>query len=62
MHALPEFEPEETGRLKRKQAQRNIALNGCLCSMVADDSVSDGVVKCKQAGCETQWVFDYWLY
>ncbi|KAF8237650.1 hypothetical protein L208DRAFT_1246078, partial [Tricholoma matsutake] len=30
------------------------ALNGCLCRSVLD-STMDGVLNCKQAGCETQW-------
>ncbi|KAF8237592.1 hypothetical protein L208DRAFT_1191519, partial [Tricholoma matsutake] len=30
------------------------ALNRCLCRSVLNSSLS-GVVKCKQAGCETQW-------
>ncbi|KAF8221069.1 hypothetical protein L208DRAFT_1330235, partial [Tricholoma matsutake] len=29
-------------------------LNGCLCRSVLNSSLS-GVIKCKQAGCETQW-------
>jgi hypothetical protein len=29
-------------------------LNGCLCGEVLD-SLTDGVLKCYQAGCETQW-------
>lgn len=32
------------------------ALNGCLCGEVLPPS-SNGILKCKQAGCETQWVF-----
>ncbi|KAF8229758.1 hypothetical protein L208DRAFT_1015434, partial [Tricholoma matsutake] len=30
------------------------ALNGCLCRQVLDSSLN-GVLKCKQAGCKTQW-------
>ncbi|KAF8218702.1 hypothetical protein L208DRAFT_1348342 [Tricholoma matsutake] len=30
------------------------ALNGCLCGQVLDSSLN-GVLECKQAGCETQW-------
>ncbi|KAF8223058.1 hypothetical protein L208DRAFT_1319003, partial [Tricholoma matsutake] len=30
------------------------ALNGCLCRQVLDSSLN-GVLECKQAGCETQW-------
>ncbi|KAF8219240.1 hypothetical protein L208DRAFT_1342016, partial [Tricholoma matsutake] len=29
-------------------------LNGCLCGSVLSSSLN-GVVKCRQAGCETQW-------
>ena len=49
--------PEESGRSKRKRVPRQLAdaLNGCLCGSVLNGSLS-GVVKCKQAGCETQWV------
>lgn len=48
---------EETGRSKRKRVPRQLAdaLNGCLCGSVLDGSM-DGVLKCNQAGCETQWV------
>ena len=48
---------EELGRPKRKRVPRQHAdaLNGCLCGAVLDSSLS-GVIKCKQAGCETQWV------
>ncbi len=49
--------PEESGRPKRKRVPRQLvdALNGCLCGSVLNSSLS-GIVKCKQAGCETQWV------
>ena len=49
--------PEESGWPKRKRDPRQLVdvLNGCLCGSVLDSSLS-GVVKCKQAGCETQWV------
>jgi hypothetical protein len=49
--------PEESGRPKCKRVPQQLAdaLNGCLCGSVLDSSLS-GVVKCKQAGCETQWV------
>ncbi|KAF8240390.1 hypothetical protein L208DRAFT_1233130, partial [Tricholoma matsutake] len=30
------------------------ALNGCLCRLVLKGSLG-GVLKCKKAGCETQW-------
>ena len=53
--------PEESGRPKRKRFPRQLAdaLNGCLCESVLNSSLS-GVVKCKQASCETQWV-STWL-
>jgi len=49
--------PVELGQPKHKRVPRQLAdaLNGCLCGSVLDGSLS-GVVKCKQAGCETQWV------
>ena len=49
--------PEESGRSKRKRVPRQLTdvLNGCLCGLVLDGSL-DGVLKCKHAGCETQWV------
>ena len=49
--------PEEFGWSKRKRVPRKLedALNGCLCGLVLDRS-SNGVLMCKQAGCETQWV------
>jgi hypothetical protein len=45
---------EESGRPKRKRVLRQLAdaLNGCLCGFVLNSSLS-GVIKCKQAGCET---------
>ncbi|KAF8161442.1 hypothetical protein B0H34DRAFT_673382 [Crassisporium funariophilum] len=47
---------KELGQSKRKRVVRQLAdaLNGCLCGSVLDGSV-DGVLKCNQAGCETQW-------
>ena len=49
--------PEEFGWSKCKRVPRKLedALNGCLCGLVLDRS-SNGVLMCKQAGCETQWV------
>ena len=49
--------PEESGWLRRKRVLRQLAdaLNRCLCGLVLDGS-SGGVLRCKQAGCETQWV------
>jgi hypothetical protein len=49
--------PEESGRSERKRVPRKLAdaLNGCLCGQVLDSSLN-GVLECKQAGCETQWV------
>ena len=47
---------EISGWSKRKRVRREAdALNGCLCGKVLDD-LTDGVLKCNQAGCETQWV------
>ena len=48
---------EELGRSKRKRIPRQLAnaLNGCLCGLVLNPS-SSGALKCKQTGCETQWV------
>ncbi|KAF8219823.1 hypothetical protein L208DRAFT_1337500, partial [Tricholoma matsutake] len=48
--------PEESGRSKRKRVPRKLAdaLNGCLCGQVLESSLN-GVLECKQAGCETQW-------
>jgi hypothetical protein len=50
---------EESGWPKHKRVLQQLAmadaLNGCLCGLVLDSSLS-GVIKCKQAGCETQWV------
>jgi len=49
--------PEESGRSKHKRVPRRLAdaLNGYLCGLVLNSS-SGGVLKCKQAGCETRWV------
>ena len=48
---------EELGQSKRKRIPRQLAdaLNGCLCGLVLNAS-SSGALKCKQTGCETQWV------
>ena len=48
----------ESGRGRRKRALRHISdLNGCLCGRVVNLGVdSRGIIECKQAGCETQWV------
>ena len=49
---------EVPARPKRRKAPRQEgvdALNGCLCGEVLQP-LSNGVLKCKQAGCETQWV------
>ena len=42
--------------LPRKSVSQKLAdaLNGCLCGLILDDSMKE-VLKCKQAGCETQW-------
>jgi len=50
---------EVPGRPKHRKALRQQdtdALNGCLCGEVLQ-RLSNGVLKCRQAGCETQWVF-----
>ena len=49
--------PEESGWPKRKRIPRQLvdALNGCLCGVVLNNS-SSGVLRCRQAGCKTQWV------
>ena len=56
----PEIEnSEQSGRSKRKRVPRkgeeHDALDSCLCGIVLNGS-EDDVLKCKQAGCETQWV------
>lgn len=49
--------PEEFRRSKHKRVPQKLegVLNRCLCGLVLDCS-SNGVLMCKQAGCETQWV------
>jgi len=49
--------PEELGRSKCKRIPRQLAdtLNGCLCGLVLNSSLN-GILKCRQASCETQWV------
>lgn len=40
----------------RMRAQKAVdALNGCLCGEVVS-ATSEGTIKCKFIGCETQWV------
>ena len=46
--------PEESGWSKHKRVPCRVALNGCLFGVIVDSS-SNGVLECKQAGCETQW-------
>lgn len=48
---------DSSGRSKRKRIPRQTAdaLNGCLCGVVLSES-EDGVLKCHNTGCETQWV------
>jgi hypothetical protein len=50
-------ETQELGQSKRKRIPRRRAdaLNGCLCGLVLN-GLSSWALKCKQAGCETQWV------
>src|SRR6266545_3415371 len=49
---------EISGRGRRKRIARRIDdLNGCLCGTVVNSSAdTSGIVKCRQPGCETQWV------
>ncbi len=54
---------EEAGRTKRKRVPRKQQadeLNGCLCGDVVEPS-TEGALKCKQAGCETEWVIIFYL-
>jgi hypothetical protein len=49
---------EELGHAKRKRVPRKQQadeLNGCLCGDVIE-LFMEGALKCKQAGCETEWV------
>jgi len=51
----------EAGRSKRKRIPRKQVLdtlNGCLCGEVVDplELPSDAIIKCKEIGCETEWV------
>ena len=64
-----ESEVGETTRWpKWKHTSQKLVLDGCLCGSVLDGSM-DGVLRCKQIGCETEWVggaylkwyFIYWL-
>jgi len=50
-------EIEESGQSKRKRVPCRLAdaLNGCLRGVILNSS-SNGVLECKQAGCETQQV------
>ena len=49
--------PEESGWSKHKRVPRKLAdtLSGCHYRLILDSSMKE-VLKCKQAGCETQWV------
>jgi hypothetical protein len=54
---------EETGQSKRKWVPRKHVLNtlnGCLCGEVVDSlkMPSNAIIKCKELGCETEWVVD----
>ena len=49
---LEEFRQSKCKRVPQKLED---ALNGCLCGLVLNCS-SNGILMCKQAGCETQWV------
>jgi len=51
----------EAGRSKQKRIPRKQVLdtlNGCLCGEVVDplELLSDTIIKCKEIGCETEWV------
>jgi hypothetical protein len=49
---------EELGRTKRKRVPRKQQaddLNGCLCGDVVEPD-TEGALKCRQTGCETEWV------
>ncbi|KAF8231096.1 hypothetical protein L208DRAFT_1471578, partial [Tricholoma matsutake] len=39
-------------------------LNGCLCGEVVDSLKlpSNAIIKCKELGCETEWITDLFLY
>jgi hypothetical protein len=49
--------PKESGWSKRKRFPLKLAdaLNRCLCRRILNTSMKE-VLKCKQAGCKTQWV------
>jgi len=49
---------EMSGCSRRKRAPRQIGdLNGCLCRLVVKPGVDlSGAIRCRQLGCETQWV------
>ena len=46
---------EEASHPKRKRVSLKLVLDRCLCGSVVN-GLADGVLKCNQAGCETQWV------
>ena len=46
---------EELGHTKRKRVAWKHEVNGCLCGNVVQPSDLEAV-RCKQAGCETEWV------
>ena len=54
----------EAGRSKRKRILRKEVLdtlNGCLCGEVVNPLIlpSDAIIKCKEMGCETEWVSNF---
>jgi hypothetical protein len=50
-------EEVDGGRQIRKRVRRDVALNRCYCDATVDPVAEAGQsIKCKQAGCETQWV------
>jgi len=66
-HSLPTVEiqgidngsVETSSHGRHKRATHHIgALNGCLCGVIVNPDVNlVESVQCKQAGCETQWVY-----
>ena len=58
---------EETGRSKRKRVptrQEHDISNACLCGEVVDPSksLSGEIIKCREVGCETEWVSSNHIY
>ena len=56
-----ESKVDETTRWpKQKCTSRKLVLDGCLCRSVLNGSM-DGVLRCKEIGCETEWVSGAYL-